>query len=111
MAFTTIYVPEDLEPRAHRLGIRAGPWQVATRQPYPELVARAGFVNIVELDVSDDYATTQRAWFEQNEAHAEALRELMSEDDFRDAQRDRRRALDAITAGLLKRSLFSAIAR
>lgn len=34
----------------------------------------------------------------------------MSEDDFRAAQRDRRRALDAITAGLLKRSLFSATA-
>jgi cyclopropane fatty-acyl-phospholipid synthase-like methyltransferase len=110
MAFTTIYVPDDLEPRAHRHGIRAGPMQVAARQPYPELVARAGFEHIVEVDVSDDYATTQRAWLEQNEAHAQAMVELMSQADFRTAQQDRRRSLDAITGGLLKRSLFSAAA-
>lgn len=110
MAFTTIYVPDGLDPRQHRLGVRAGPWQVAARQAYPELVAHAGFEHIVEVDVSDDYATTQRAWIEQNEAHADAMRELISEADFRAAQRDRRRALDAITAGLLKRSLFSATA-
>jgi cyclopropane fatty-acyl-phospholipid synthase-like methyltransferase len=110
MAFTTIYVPDDLEPRQHRIGVRAGPWQVATRRSYRELVAQAGFERIVEVDVSGDYATTQRAWLEQNEAHADAMQNLISEDDFRAAQRDRRRALDAITVGLLKRSLFSATA-
>ena len=110
MAFTTIYVPDDLDVRQHRLGIRAGPWQVSTRRPYPELVAKAGFEDVVEVDVSNDYATTQRAWLEQNEAHADAMRELMSHDDFKLAQQDRRRALDAITAGLVKRSLFSATA-
>jgi sarcosine/dimethylglycine N-methyltransferase len=110
MAFTTIYVPDDLTPQQHRRGIRAGPWQVATRRPYPELVAQAGFADVVEIDVSNDYATTQRAWLEQNEANADAMRELMSDDDFKLAQQDRHRALDAITAGLVKRSLFSATA-
>jgi hypothetical protein len=108
MAFTTIYVPEDLGPREHRVGVAAGPWQVATRRPYPELVTRAGFEDVVEVDVSDDFLTTQRSWSEQNEAHADTLRQLTSEEDFELAQLDRRRALDAITAGLLKRSLFSA---
>jgi cyclopropane fatty-acyl-phospholipid synthase-like methyltransferase len=110
MAFTTIYVPDDLTPKQHRVGVRAGPWQVATRRPYPELVAQAGFEDITEVDVSDDYLTTQQAWRDQNEAHSATLRELIAEDDFRAAQRDRRRALEAIAAGLLKRSVFTATA-
>ena len=50
--------------REHRRAVRAGPWQVATRRPYPELVAQAGFTDVVEIDVTEDYARTQRAWLE-----------------------------------------------
>jgi cyclopropane fatty-acyl-phospholipid synthase-like methyltransferase len=108
MAFTTIYVPGELGRREHRAAVRAGPWQVVARRPYAELVAQAGFEEVAEVDVSADFLTTQRAWIDQNEAHADTLRQLMSDEDFKRAQLDRRLALDAITAGLLKRSLFSA---
>jgi cyclopropane fatty-acyl-phospholipid synthase-like methyltransferase len=110
MAFTTIYVPDDLDPRQHRRGVRAGPWQVATRRPYRELVAQAGFTDITEIDVTDDYARTQKAWFDASEAHADVLRRVTSETDFAVAQRNRRLASAAIAEGLLRRSLFVAVA-
>ena len=110
MAFTTIYVPEGLDPQQHRRGVRAGPWQVTTRRPSPQLVAQAGFTDIVEIDVTDDYARTQQAWFEVSEAHADALRRVTSDADFDLAQKNRRIASDAIAAGLLRRSLFVALA-
>ena len=111
MAFTTIYVPEGLDPQQHRRGVRAGPWQVTTRRPYPDLVAQAGFTDIVEIDVTDDYARTQQAWFDASETHAEALRRVTSDADFDLAQKNRRIASDAIAEGLLRRSLFVACAR
>jgi cyclopropane fatty-acyl-phospholipid synthase-like methyltransferase len=108
MAFTTIYVPEGLDARQHRRGVRAGPWHVSTRRPYPELVAQAGFTDVIEIDVTDDYARTQQAWFDISEAHADDLRRVMSNADFAFAQRNRRIASDAIAAGLLRRGLFVA---
>ena len=62
LAFTTIHVAADLDAARHRRAVRAGPWQVATRRPYPELVVQAGFGDVVDIDVTEDYARTQRAW-------------------------------------------------
>ena len=109
LAFTTIHVAEDLDGPRHRRAVRAGPWQVATRRPYPELVAQAGFREVVVLDVTPDYARTQRAWLEANEARAAEVRRIVSDLEFATAQADRRFALAAIEDGLLRRSLITAV--
>lgn len=108
MAFTTIHVADGLGPKEHRRAVRAGPWHVTSRRPYAELVVQAGFIDVNEIDVTDDYATTQQAWLEANEDRAIDLRRLTSDRDFALAQTDRRRARDAIAEGLLRRSLITA---
>lgn len=108
IAFTTIHVADDLDARQHRRAVRAGPWQVATRRPYPELVAQAGFVDVDSIDVTQDYARTQRAWLAANESHAVDVRRVTSDREFEMAQGDRRRARAAIEEGLLRRSLITA---
>jgi hypothetical protein len=108
LAFTTIHAAPGLDARQRRRAHRAGPVGVATRADYPTLMARAGFVDIVQVDVTSDYATTQRAWYEAAERQAEALRRLTSDAEFADAQADRRLTADAIAAGILRRSLFTA---
>lgn len=108
MAFTTIHVAPDLDARRHRRAVRAGPVQVATRRPYPELVAQAGFQDVVAHDVTPDYARTQRAWLDGNESKAAEVRRLISDRDFALAQADRRVAQAAIDEGLLRRSLITA---
>jgi cyclopropane fatty-acyl-phospholipid synthase-like methyltransferase len=108
MAFTTILVAPGLNAIQHRRAVRAGPWQVLSRRPYPALVEQAGFTDIVEADVSEDYGRTQAAWLDANEAHAEEVRRLTSDREFHTAQADRRRARAAIEQGLLRRSLITA---
>jgi cyclopropane fatty-acyl-phospholipid synthase-like methyltransferase len=108
LAYTTIYVAEGLSRADHRQAVRAGPPFVTTRRPYVELTEQAGFVDVVEHDVTDEYARTQAAWYAATEARAEDLIRLTSVDAFAVAQRDRRRARDAIADGLLCRTLIAA---
>jgi cyclopropane fatty-acyl-phospholipid synthase-like methyltransferase len=111
MAFTTIHVADDLDAGRHRRAVRAGPWQVATRRPYPELVTQAGFRDVAVIDVTEDYARTQQAWLEANESRAADVRRIISDRDFATARADRRYALAAIGEGLLRRSLVTAVRR
>jgi cyclopropane fatty-acyl-phospholipid synthase-like methyltransferase len=108
LAFTTIHVAPDLDARRHRRAVRAGPWQVATRRPYPELVAQAGFRDVAVIDVTPEYARTQRVWLDAHEARAGEVRHLTSDREFAVAQADRRNARAAIDEGLLRRSLITA---
>jgi len=111
LAFTTIHVAPNLDSARHRRAVRAGPWQVATRRPYPELVAQASFTDVVEIDVTLEYARTQRAWCVANESRAPEVRRLTSDTEFAAAQANRRFAQAAIEEGLLRRSLITAIPR
>jgi cyclopropane fatty-acyl-phospholipid synthase-like methyltransferase len=108
LAFTTIYVPPGLPPSRRRLAHQAGPLHVASRRPYPEMVDQAGFVDVVEVDLTAEYGRTQRAWFDAAEQRADELRRLTSDREFADAQADRRITLDAIAVGLLRRCLYIA---
>ena len=108
LAFTTIFVTPGLDPQQQRDAQRAGPSHVAARRPYPELVAQAGFGDVAEVDLTAEYQRTQRDWYEAAEQRADELCALMSNGQFADAQADRRLTLDAIAAGLLRRSLFVA---
>ena len=108
LAFTTIYVRPGLDASEWRLALRAGPPYVASRRPYPELIAQAGFSDVVESDVTAEYERTQRAWYEAVGQHADELRRVTSDTEFAAAQADRRLTLDAIAAGLLRRGLFTA---
>jgi cyclopropane fatty-acyl-phospholipid synthase-like methyltransferase len=108
MAYTTIYVSPGLERHDHRQAVAAGPWQVSARRPYGEMTEQAGFTDIDEIDVTDEFATTQQAWFDAHETRADDVRELTSDEDFALAQGDRRLALDAIERGWLRRCLIVA---
>jgi 2-polyprenyl-3-methyl-5-hydroxy-6-metoxy-1,4-benzoquinol methylase len=108
LAFTTIHLAPGLDDQQRRRAHRAGPVGVATRAEYPTLIARAGFADIVQIDVTSDYATTQLAWYKAAEQRAEALRQLTSDAELAESQANRQLATDAIADGLLRRSLFTA---
>jgi len=111
LAFTVIHVAPDLDAARHRRAVRAGPSQVATRRPYPELVVQAGFTDVVAIDVTEDYARTQRMWCAGNEARSAEVRRLTSDREFAIAQAERRLAQAAIEDGLLRRCLITAVGR
>ena len=103
--FYTIHTSPGLDERGRRLARRSGPWAVAAAHAPGELLRRAGYVDVAEFEVTEEFRTTARLWIEQWEAHREALIELHGEADFENRQALRRTELQAVEDGLLRRSL------
>jgi hypothetical protein len=84
---------------------------VLTRHEHPSLLRTAGFTDIEETDVTDDYLRSVRAWFVQSSLRETQLRAVLGDALFEERQTDRRHQASAIEGGQLRRSLFVARAR
>jgi hypothetical protein len=78
------------------------------RSDHQRLLAAAGFHDISEVDVTPAFAATAAAWLAETEPHAEELARLEAPGAFEQRQADRRTMLDAIHAGMLRRTLVLA---
>ena len=107
-AFLTIHPTPGLSPRPRRRAHRDGPVSVATHLATTELLERAGFVDIEELDCTAEFATVAQAWIDQCDRHRDALAELLGADELEQRQTDRRAQLRAVHDGLLRRSMLVA---
>lgn len=110
MAFTVIHLADGLGPSERRRARRAGPGQVAAREGYAAMTARAGFDDVVEVDVTPEYLVTKRAWWEATQKRADEVRGALPDGELDALQADRRFTLTAIEDGLLRRSLLTAVA-
>jgi hypothetical protein len=108
MAFYTIFVAPDLPAEARRRARQAGPSSVYSRAEQQALLRSAGFVHIMERDVTDEYLRFQRKLIEANNRHADAIRKSIGPEAFDQRLAGRQASLSAIKAGLLRRSLFVA---
>ena len=109
MAYYNIFVPPGLPEHLHRRALRAGPSAVSSRGiPQLELLARAGFESVEETDLTDEFLTAARAWYEGRQARQSELRATFGDPWFDDRQADSRAMIPAIEQGLLRRSLFVA---
>lgn len=110
IAFYTIFIPPGLDEANYRRVVASNePPEVASSATQPALLRSAGFVDIDEVDVTGEFGRTARAWYEARERHASEMRELEGEAAFAEAQAGRRERLKFIEAGLLRRSLFTAV--
>jgi hypothetical protein len=108
IAFTTIYVTPGLAAAGRRRARRSGPRAVASSSEQGPLLASAGFVDIDQLDLTTEFASTARAWLTESESKVAELTKLETRLAFETRQRERRTQLAAIEDGLLRRGLFSA---
>src|SRR5689334_14247019 len=76
IAFTTIHVGPNLSGAERRRAHRSGPRAVASRLSQRELMEAAGFVDVDELDVTDLFIATARAWIRERACHRDALAPL-----------------------------------
>ena len=106
LAFTTIHTPDGLTPEQHELAGVSGPPAVAGADP-AELLAKAGFDNVREWDVTDDYLATSQAWRASRLRHRDALRPL-DPATFDDRVERGAREAAALRDGLLRRTLYVA---
>jgi hypothetical protein len=66
---------------------------------------RAGFVDVLVVDQTDEFRSTAAAWIAAWDAHHDALVALYGEAEFDTRQQERRTQLRAVDDGLLRRSL------
>ena len=78
------------------------------RHDHHHMLCTAGFRDIEETDVTADYLSSVRAWFDQSTARESELRTVLGDVLFDERQDDRRVQSSAIERGLLRRSLFVA---
>ena len=71
-----------------------------------ELLRRAGFIDVDELDGTDEFRLVAKEWIDQWDDHRDALIKVYGEPEFESRQHDRRLQLRAVEDGLLRRSLF-----
>ena len=107
-AFFTIHPTPGLSPRLRRRAHRDGPVAVASHLSGRDLLERAGFVDVEEVDSTPEFLTVAQAWVDRCEDHRDALAELLGDAEFDQRQTERRIQLQAVRDGLLRRSLLVA---
>jgi hypothetical protein len=108
MAFLSIHPAADLTPSERRRASRDGPIHVALSRPHRELLARAGFVNTVEYDLTEEFVAVSENWIDQWDLHRADMEALWGQDAYEERQRERRAQLRATNLDILRRSLVSA---
>lgn len=108
IAFSTIELAPALTGAARRRARDAGPRAAATRRPYADLLASAGFVDVRSGDLTAPYRATTAAWLRETEARRDELVAVDGEDVVAERLAKWRDALEALDAGLLRRSLYRA---
>ncbi|MBK5332902.1 MAG: hypothetical protein JJD93_13075 [Ilumatobacteraceae bacterium] len=71
-----------------------------------ELLRRAGFIDVTEIDGTEEFRAVANEWIDQWDDHRDALIKIYGEPEFESRQHDRRMQLHAVEDGLLRRSLF-----
>jgi hypothetical protein len=107
-AFFTIFVTPGLSRRDHRRAVRAGPRAAASRREHRPLLEAAGFVDVEETDVTDEFRQTCGLWLHHARRLERDLRAALGHELFDQQQDDRLAMMGAIEEGLLSRSLFVA---
>jgi hypothetical protein len=69
------------------------------------MMRRAGYVDVVVVDQTEQFRTTAAAWISEWDLHREALVALYGEADYDARQQERNVQLQAVDDGLLRRSL------
>jgi cyclopropane fatty-acyl-phospholipid synthase-like methyltransferase len=107
-AFTTIFPAAGLTAADARRANEAGPPNCGLRTSYPSLLRSAGFVDVEERDLTADYFATASRKLHVAEEFAADMIEMLGRQEYERMQAERRQAISAIEAGLLRRSLFLA---
>jgi len=107
-AFFTIYVPNDVSRTARRRALGAAPNYGWSRTSHTQLMQSAGFVDIDEIDYTEQYLKTLHGWLDHSAERSAELVELWGNELFAQRQADRRSAIEAVEAGWQRRVLISA---
>lgn len=108
MAFTVIYITENLPAVDYADALAAGPPFVETETDYETMLARTGWRLASRTDLTSTFANSMRRMVEVREGHADQLTELMGGPEYEEMITRMREKLPATNRGLLQRAMFVA---
>lgn len=108
MAFTVISAAPSLSSADYRIALDAGPRFMETAVGYPKMLEQTGWTITHHLDLTVAYARAARHRLREEEARAEALTRLLGDAEFSDRLERKRKTVQALDAGLLRRELIAA---
>ncbi len=107
MVFSVILVTPGLTADDHERATAGGPPFIETEIPYPEMLRRTGWDITDHRDLTAEYRATLARMLDKLEIHAGEIANLFGDDEAADERARRRRALEALEQGMLRRELFS----
>lgn len=107
-ATLVIEIAPGLDHRARRRARSLGPPNVATSSTYPALIRSAGLSEIGRIDLTGEYRETAVWWLTERRRHADAYRAAVGDALYDERISTGEGAIDAIDAGLLRRTLYVA---
>ena len=108
MAFFVIGLTPGLPPDRLASARDAAPGFMETPAPYPEMLETAGFGDVTEEDVTDQYRTTAASWL-HHAAELEAdLREVLGDQGYEEKLATRTASFGELAAGNTARWLYTA---
>ena len=109
LAFYTIFAAPGISDRDRALALRLRPLALSWRDlSVGDLLSRAGFVNINESDLSEEFLRIQRLFVASQTRHAEGLRPLKPPGDFDRDLKSSRKQIPLLERGIIRRALFVA---
>jgi len=108
MGLYTIHLSPGLAAGERTRGVLAGPRAVDASASYPELLTRAGFVDVRVIDATAEFLVISKRMLEVSRQLEKGLRKVQGDSDFEEFQRDREGIVEAIEGGLLQRSFMLA---
>ena len=104
MAFFTYFTP----PPADRSGVDDSSGAMSSSGGHQDMLQAAGFRDIVEIDVTDQFLSTAKAWHNWRERYAAELISAEGEPSFRGRQSTYLDHVNTVQAGGRSRCLFLA---
>lgn len=108
MAFTVISIAPALSPEDYQRAVQAGPLFKETAVGYPTMLEQTGWRITHHFDLTVEYAQAARHMLHEEEARADALARVLGDAEFSDRLARRRRTVQALDRGLLRRELIAA---
>jgi len=108
IAFTVISIAPALSAEDYRRAVEAGPLFKETEVGYPAMLEQTGWQVTHHLDLTVEYAAAARHMLREEEARAQPLARLLGEAEFSARLARRRRTVQALERGLLRRELIAA---
>lgn len=108
MVFSVISIAPGLAAGDYQRAVAAGPLFMETAAGYPALLQLTGWRIVLHEDLTPEYRRSARHALRAEEAHADALIKILGDAEFSDKLARRRRTVQALDEGLLRRELIAA---